>query len=262
MLSCPDCDYELTTTRIETGAPGGTIDVDRCPYCGGVWFDHYEVNRLPAHEATRLSNLATLASTPHPKGTEKCPHCGVMLTRLVASSLPKNVRVLHCSHCRGNWISKVELSRVKAEQQKALTRFKVLGVPLPSLSAVLIPILIIAFLAGSIPVTLSLIRRTKETRLRAREIIATPTVIPIDSVGAERIVLISFTSTIPVRSSIVLKGGQVTSPRVLTVSDTARLLHVIRLTDLASQTTYTYSIRAGDEQGQEISSEQFTFTTR
>lgn len=261
MLSCPDCNHELTTTRIETGAPGGTIDVDRCANCGGVWFDHFEINRLPTHEAVRLSNLPT-HTLPNPLTSPgKCPHCGIALTRLVATSVPPDSRVLHCSLCRGNWVSKKELVKVKSTQDSKLGRLKILGVPLPSLSAILIPLLIVVFLAGSVPVTLNLLKRANETRIRARELIATPTIIPVETEGLSRSVVLTFTSTIPVRSQIALKSPQVTSIRILPISTTAKLLHVLRITDLSPKTSYDYTIKTWDENGVETQSETYTFTT-
>lgn len=262
MLSCPDCNHELKATRIETGAPGGTVEVDRCAFCGGVWFDHYEVNRLPTHEALRLSSLVTEQEMEKLVGSGVCPHCGIKLTPLSGSWVGNQASVLHCSHCRGNWISKKDLTKVKTLQDARLKKFKLLGMPLPTLSAILIPLLILAFVAGSMPLTIRFFRGQNEMRIRAKELIGTPIIIPVQDQGATRIVVISFTTSVPAQSFVELSGSPITSVRTLAVSETPKLLHTIRLTDLPPQTVYTIRIKIVDADGKESISTPFTFGTK
>ena len=41
MLNCPDCERLLEIVRL------GTLELDLCNYCGGLWFDRNELERLP-----------------------------------------------------------------------------------------------------------------------------------------------------------------------------------------------------------------------
>lgn len=261
MLSCPDCHHILAATRIETGATGGTVEVNRCPFCGGVWFDHFEINRLPAHEAIRLSGLVSEGEVAKLVGTNTCPHCGITLTRLTGSAISSDTYVRHCSHCRGNWVSKKDLVKVKHMQNSLVKKFKILGLPIPSLSAILIPVIVLVFLIASIPFTLVSLRRINETRIRAREVIGTPSVIPVTSEQGRQMAIVSFSSNIPVTSEMTLVSTHITSPRILPMSQTPKLLHIIRLTDLSPQTTYTYTIRVRDEQRVTTTSPQYSFVT-
>ncbi|NOT07186.1 MAG: zf-TFIIB domain-containing protein [Gemmatimonadales bacterium] len=45
-MKCPKCGGSLQTENFQE------IQIDRCPDCGGVWFDHGEVEQIMKHEET------------------------------------------------------------------------------------------------------------------------------------------------------------------------------------------------------------------
>ncbi len=260
MLFCPDCNHELAPKRVETDAPGGTVEIDRCPFCGGVWLNHFEINRLPTHEAIRLSHLPSFKDTSSAGGLGKCPHCGIALSKNSSAPLLKHTPIRSCPQCQGSWISKHDLARVKQMQDSLLKRIKTIAIPIASIYAVLLPLVLVALLGGGIALTVHYNQQQKETQIRALELIGTPLVIPTNLQGPTRTVALSFTSSVPVTSSLVLTGPQITSRRSLTISDTPKLSHAIFLTGLAANTTYNYTLTVQDEKGQKTELSQ-SFST-
>lgn len=45
-IDCPNCHHSLT--RLDVGGPAPIAEIDQCANCGGIWFDHAEMEHLEA----------------------------------------------------------------------------------------------------------------------------------------------------------------------------------------------------------------------
>ncbi len=259
MLICPDCNNLLNEETIPTDAPNGIVQIDRCPNCGGVWFDHYEINRIPTYYAIKLSNEPVIGEKVL-IGRGLCPHCSVKLEKLTAESLSEKSHVMKCPHCQGHWVSKKELVQVKKHQDQLLSAFKKINIPLPSIYAVAIPILLVGLTAVLIPAAIN--EQHTQNNIRANQIMTAPVVIPLEITGNARDILVSFSTAKPVTSTIVLKAPERAQVLTLTINQTPSLLHTIKLTGLFPGTTYTYVVKVVDEHGVETVSEEYEFRTQ
>ena len=262
MLVCPDCNHILTTEAIPTDAPGGMITFNRCPYCGGVWFNHFDINRFPTYHAIRLAGQAARGELLKLSGTNRCPHCGVSLQPLNAESVPDTVHIRTCRVCRGHWVSKKDLVTIKKHQDQNLIEAKLSTIPLPSIYAVLIPVLIIGLVSLSVPLTINRIRQTQESQIRARELLSTPMVIPIETTGKTRSALISFSTSQLGTSMLELRSSQFAGTKQLAVSTTPSSLHTIKLVDLTPNSIYSYRLIITDQNGVKTASSEYQFKTQ
>ena len=122
-LSCPKCPAaKLDTLTIKVhdrsvaGRRGATADlsVDRCPACGGIWFDPGELDKyldakfhglnspeLPAQSRGRVDAMPA-----------QCPRC---LIETRKGSAPNNPAVTadYCPRCGGLWLDGGELAQVE-----------------------------------------------------------------------------------------------------------------------------------------------------
>jgi heat shock protein HtpX len=112
-LTCPDCGAALAPATIEShyGVP---IPVDRCPACGGIWFDDLELymaagRRLAAAGHGPVNGHAAAGGTG--AGSHQCPRCRVPLTRAPNQGMPADIAVFECSSCRGAWMRSADLVR-------------------------------------------------------------------------------------------------------------------------------------------------------
>lgn len=107
-MPCPDCGSPLERRAIESryGAP---VTVDRCPACGGIWFDDLELYLIGALGLIEASGKPS--STTAADGPGACPRCRVRLRRLPPLGMPADVRIWECLACRGAWVRPQDLAR-------------------------------------------------------------------------------------------------------------------------------------------------------
>jgi len=262
MLSCPDCNHSLITKKVRTHS-GGKIEIDQCPFCAGIWFDHFEANQVPLAEIKKLSSQKSLKPPKSPIssfGEGKCPHCLVPLVPLESESVPKHLNVFSCPQCRGNWFSQKNLFKFKQAQKAKINYFKLWQLPLPSVFSVLLPLLILTILTLSIPVTLINLQdkaQREEIRIKASEIIIKPTVINLNPSS----VIITWATTQPVIAKIKY-WTEALSPKTLTVSPQPATNHTIELKNLTPNTFYFYQLLLTDTTGRQIPSELYSFITK
>src|SRR3989344_8533641 len=192
MYPCPTCGKPLSKKTINT-VGAGRLEVDYCANCGGIFFDQGEVNRLSKGATEDLvEETASHAAHTYGQGTNTCPRCGASLRRFFGESVPDDVHVLRCPDCRGTWFDTDNLTQFKEAQQAKLNYFRTWKLPLPSLSAVLIPIALLITLTGVTLITVEQVKEGTYTQIRARDVLTTPTVI----IGADNTaVTIIFTTT-------------------------------------------------------------------
>ncbi len=125
-LPCPVC-LGVQMEKVQLHGPAGTLVLDHCPRCGGVWFERGEVQQLGRHAPSDLWRLIPpRKSTPKPpchgcstpldraadtcaacgrKNELACPVCDERLTRRTHGPLTLDV----CGTCRGVWFDHAEL---------------------------------------------------------------------------------------------------------------------------------------------------------
>lgn len=96
--TCPDCGQALVEQAIPShyGAP---IQVDRCPACGGIWFDDLELYMAGAQDLIVAGGQQT---GPPPRADDvECPRCHLALRRAAPYGLPADVWLFECATCEG-----------------------------------------------------------------------------------------------------------------------------------------------------------------
>jgi Zn-finger nucleic acid-binding protein len=111
-MTCPDCEADLKAQMIDL------IEVDRCPRCGGTWFDEGEFGRVRTTIHPREVEL-TFTSTNLPAGS--CPRC---VDTVLAAGLVAPTPVGRCPRCRGIWVS----SPMRTAEEKKLISETATGV--------------------------------------------------------------------------------------------------------------------------------------
>lgn len=256
MFLCPNCNHYLTPLTITTDSHG-KIEVDHCYFCGGVWFDHFEINRLPIRSALYLSRMVTKEDLQKVQGSNRCPKDGTNLRELRAESIPTDMTVLSCPKCGGNFVSKRELLTLKKAQKVKIDYFKTWKIPIPNISAVLIPSLFLFMVTAGVFLTVRNVMQSQEARIRAAEIIRVPTIV----VSGRNSVLVSFSTAIPVASSIVYKSEGEKEPHTIPVATERQTQHTVTLQNLNPKESYTLKIYVEEIPGKLLSSPTYTFTT-
>lgn len=119
-MNCPKCDgsdlQSVTVPLEDRGVPGPKtgeflLEIDRCPECGGVWFDDAELDKY----LDARMKVPGLGPAPAEKAAEldakrgNCPRCAVLLDRRPARSNPR-ITVDSCAKCSGTWLDGAELA--------------------------------------------------------------------------------------------------------------------------------------------------------
>jgi Zn-finger nucleic acid-binding protein len=114
-MKCVKCSGSLESVRV------GSVPVDRCDHCQGIWFDRRELrNVLDAYrdgESIPMS-VPSPESKRHEHKGGSCPRCNVPLAR--AETLA--VEGLHwdtCDKCGGAWLDGGELTIIAADPDAA-----------------------------------------------------------------------------------------------------------------------------------------------
>ncbi|MBI4130308.1 zf-TFIIB domain-containing protein [Candidatus Roizmanbacteria bacterium] len=252
-ILCPNCNSVLHSKQIHTVA-AGSIEVDVCESCGGVFFDAGEINRISEAAAEKLGQVQHVPLRTK-KGSGNCPRCGASLSRYWGESVPNDVYILRCPECRGTFLPSKELMKFKRAQEAKIDYFRTWKIPLHSLSAVLIPLALFVVLTGVGFITVSQVQKTKQLETRAHEVLRAPLLIRgTDGQSAT----IFFTTTEPAKSKLIFYYQKPFGKTELAVSETPQTSHQIELEGLTAGSTYQYQIELITAEDTLISSE-YTF---
>ncbi len=119
-LKCPDCGKDLRGVIAESQY-GIKIKLDQCFYCGGIWFDGFELYPIPKGEIERIENinLEKLQENVLLAGGDKnCPKCGVKLDDFKDNNFPKQLEAECCGKCGGIWMNRGEATEFKLWQEE------------------------------------------------------------------------------------------------------------------------------------------------
>jgi heat shock protein HtpX len=116
---CPDCGQPLAASTLDShyGVP---IQVDRCPSCGGFWFDDPELYLIDARGLVAAGS----GGTDH-RGSLKsalCPRCRVTLRPALPYGTPGNLVIMECSACGGAWVRPADLAKFGAFRHRRAAR--------------------------------------------------------------------------------------------------------------------------------------------
>ena len=118
MKTCPVCSKDLRPTNI------GSIAVDECPQCKGLWFEDKEL-RLAKDETADDLRWMDFEIWKHPERFQveprhlKCPNCKIDLAAIQYGST--KVTVDCCQKCRGIWLDRNEFNRILEALTEELT---------------------------------------------------------------------------------------------------------------------------------------------
>lgn len=118
MRNCPKDHAPMKTVPI------GTVMVDECPNCGGVWFENREL-RHAEDEVDRDLGWLDLEIWKHADrfalgtSTLACPDTQTPLVQLRYGDTP--VTIDYCPSCHGVWLDKGEFARVIDALEKEVT---------------------------------------------------------------------------------------------------------------------------------------------
>ena len=114
-MQCPGCDAPMTTLTLD-GHLGTKVELDLCPACQVIWFDHLESLRLSP--GATLSLFRTIGerkqTSPPPLGDPlKCPRCDLRL--LLTNDRQRNTpfRYRRCAREHGRLITFFDFLREK-----------------------------------------------------------------------------------------------------------------------------------------------------
>lgn len=256
-MTCPYCQENLTTkeVRVKDGTP---IDIEYCPYCGGYWLDHWEVNFIPLKNIKKL--IKKVPKVPDPNLIDrvmKCPHCHKKLDLLRGENVPLNLTVFFCPECRGNWFPKGQLLTFKKAQEAKLAYIKIWQIPLGSVFSILLPVLIIFLITVSIPLTVYLSQKKQKQRIEAQGLINNFRIYFIN----ETTVLIALNTTNEMMVDLEY-GTNWRSLQKVPVSTTFEIFHKITLRNLKPKTSYLYRLILKDKRGRSISLPLSDFQTK
>jgi len=106
-LKCPKCAEAVMAAVLVKD-----VEVDRCPGCGGLWFDADELNELLEHDAKELEKLMDGEDSDGlDENPGVCPRDGDEMLR-VCSARDREVVVDLCMMCNGIWLDGGEFRRL------------------------------------------------------------------------------------------------------------------------------------------------------
>jgi Zn-finger nucleic acid-binding protein len=106
---CPRCGSRLTERQF------GSVTLDGCNACGGLWFDYQELNTLTHDPEVGLMEVERTfqpaVSADAGQGDMRCPKCNIALQGFSFPHTP-NVALDACPHCKGIWVDDGELQAI------------------------------------------------------------------------------------------------------------------------------------------------------
>lgn len=123
-----------------------TVTLDHCDFCGGTYFDMYEINRITASTAEKLKKLMKSASI---SGELKvCPNDQTVMKPVEQESIPENTTLLRCDKCGGVFAFPDDLVSFKKAQSSKIDYLSSWYQPAPAVSKLFVLSLVLAIAAG------------------------------------------------------------------------------------------------------------------
>jgi Zn-finger nucleic acid-binding protein len=91
--------------------------LDVCHSCGGIWFDHHELEKINADYPNADHTVATFVYDPHARVDENrarsCPRCDGATLEQKLYNLGSGVIMDCCPRCKGIWLDHGELEKIR-----------------------------------------------------------------------------------------------------------------------------------------------------
>jgi Zn-finger nucleic acid-binding protein len=101
------------------------IDIDKCPNCGGFWFDNQELFLISSEDAKKYDSEIIRQEIPKSASHDRiCPNCQLPLVLLKDPELSKRMQVDICPKCLGLWLDQGEFLRYKEFQKEKIEKAK------------------------------------------------------------------------------------------------------------------------------------------
>lgn len=256
-MYCPNCGHQLQKVPVST-SQGGRFEVDHCSFCGGTWFDPYEINRIPFHEVISLANLTALPKKQIRKLKKpRCPLDNHTLEPFSGDAVPRNVKLLWCKKCLGIWASQKDLWEFKKHQDETVSAYDTAEKFFPTLSSVVIPFVTFLFLLVTTFTTIVSLQQVKEERIYAESQI---TMLQTEKLTPSSVV-ITFNTQTPA-TSVLYYGPSSLELTGVSIVKPSSINHSFILEDLKPETDYVYKIKLTDTQGRTYTSDLKIFTTK
>ena len=124
LLKCPCCTYRRLTPIRSAG-----VEIDACTYCGGLWFDNYELDKIVHTDDPNYPRngpiIETLGRQVHSTKEKDCPRCKNSL-KTHEFEKDGDLRIDVCESCHGIWLDRGEVAHAKIfyEIPKAVEKIK------------------------------------------------------------------------------------------------------------------------------------------
>jgi Zn-finger nucleic acid-binding protein len=110
-MHCPACDQTLRPLKT------GTVMLDVCHDCGGIWFDHRELEKVNADHPNADDVVADFTYNPLTRVDENrarpCPRCDGVTLEKKLYDLGSGVIMDRCPQCKGIWLDQGELEKIR-----------------------------------------------------------------------------------------------------------------------------------------------------
>jgi uncharacterized protein len=106
----------------------GSVEVDRCHNCKGIWFDEFELETLKKEEESEAVDTgdAKVGKEQNKIDRLTCPKCSTQMIRMVDLN-QTHIWFEHCTVCGGNFLDAGEFRDLMKEDW--LDHFKALITP-------------------------------------------------------------------------------------------------------------------------------------
>ena len=113
-MDCPRCKATLKVRSIKDLHQD--IEVDECPKCKGIWFDHEELQELELVTELTLWEVRRIPKKKEQLEALYCPKCEDHPLMKKAEH-PRDERVIldYCETCNGIWLDGGELEAIQKE---------------------------------------------------------------------------------------------------------------------------------------------------
>jgi Zn-finger nucleic acid-binding protein len=109
-MDCPNCKIPLSNAKI------GSVSLDECSRCRGIWFDKNELEEAKDEidPDLRWMDLRIWHRPPRFQITAQshnCPKCQNVTMQLITYEQP-DIDILHCPSCEGSWLNSGNLEKI------------------------------------------------------------------------------------------------------------------------------------------------------
>lgn len=126
-MKCPNCSILMKEVYTKSDY-GLIIKLDQCPSCGGIWFDKWELYKIPKKEVAKIDkvNKKLLHEIISTKKEIFCPKDKTKLEIFKDQNIPSNIQIERCKKCGGVWLNCGELIELKKsiKSKKQMTKFQ------------------------------------------------------------------------------------------------------------------------------------------